>query len=73
MSYFEALAQIANEYYLIAVAGTHGKTTTTAMLADIFEEASYDPTVVVGSLRSKTGSNYRAGQSKYFIVKRMNT
>jgi UDP-N-acetylmuramate--alanine ligase len=68
ISYFEALAQVANEYYLIAVAGTHGKTTTTAMLADIFEEASYDPTVVVGSLRSKTGSNYRAGLSKYFIV-----
>lgn len=68
ISYFEALAEVANEYYLIVVAGTHGKTTTTAMLADIFEEASYDPTVVVGSLRSKTGSNYRAGLSKYFIV-----
>lgn len=68
VSYFEALSQVANEYYLIIVSGTHGKTTTTAMLADIFEEASFDPTVVVGSLRSKTGSNYRAGRSKYFIV-----
>ena len=68
VSYFEALSQVANEYYLIVVAGTHGKTTTTAMIADIFEEASYDPTVVVGSLRSKTGSNYKAGRSKYFIV-----
>ncbi len=68
LSYFEALSQVANEYYLIVVSGTHGKTTTTAMLADIFEEASFDPTVVVGSLRSKTGSNYRPGLSKYFIV-----
>ncbi|MAZ30441.1 UDP-N-acetylmuramate--L-alanine ligase [bacterium] len=68
INYFEALGRVANEYYLIAVAGTHGKTTTTAMLADILEEASYDPTVIVGSLRSKTGSNYRAGQSKYAVV-----
>lgn len=68
INYFEALGEVANEYYLIAVAGTHGKTTTTAMLTDIFEEASYDPTVIVGSLRSKTGKNYRAGKSKYFIA-----
>ena len=68
INYFQALGEIANEYYLIAVAGTHGKTTTTAMLIDIFEEASFDPTAIVGSLRNKTGSNYRAGKSKYFIV-----
>lgn len=68
INYFEALGMVANEYYLIAVAGTHGKTTTTAMLIDIFEEASFDPTAIVGSLRVKTGSNYRAGKSKYFIV-----
>lgn len=68
LNYFQALGEIANEYYLIAVAGTHGKTTTTAMLIDIFEEASLDPTAIVGSLRSKTQSNYRAGKSKYFIV-----
>jgi UDP-N-acetylmuramate--alanine ligase len=68
VNYFEALGMVANEYYLIAVSGTHGKTTTTAMLIDIFEEASFDPSAIVGSLRSKTGSNYRAGKSKYFIV-----
>lgn len=68
MNYFEALGLVANEYYLIAVAGTHGKTTTTAMLIDIFEEAGLDPTAIVGSLCSKTKSNYRAGKSKYFIV-----
>lgn len=68
VNYFTALGEVANEYYLIAVAGTHGKSTTTAMLIDILEEASLDPTAIVGTLRSKTGSNYRAGKSKYFIA-----
>ena len=68
INYFAALGLVANEYYLIAVAGSHGKTTTTAMLIDIFEEAGLDPSAIVGSLRSKTKSNYRAGKSKYFIA-----
>ncbi len=68
INYFDALGMIANEYYLVAVAGSHGKTTTTAMLIDIFEEAGFDPSAIVGSLRAKTKSNYRAGKSKYFIV-----
>ena len=68
MNYFEALGMVANEYYLIAVAGTHGKTTTTAMLIDILEASGLDPTGVVGSLRAKTKSNFRAGKSKYCVV-----
>ena len=68
MNYFEALGQVANEYYLIAVSGSHGKTTTTAMLTDILEEAGLDPTAIIGSLRSKTGSNFRPGKSKYAVV-----
>ncbi|MFM2339825.1 MAG: UDP-N-acetylmuramate--L-alanine ligase, UDP-N-acetylmuramate--alanine ligase [Candidatus Parcubacteria bacterium] len=68
MNYFEALGQVANEYYLIAIAGSHGKTTTTAMTIDILEEAGLDPTGIVGSLRSKTKSNFRAGKSKYAVV-----
>lgn len=68
MNYFEALGLVANQYYLIAVAGTHGKTTTTAMLIDVLEEAGLDPTAIVGSLRAKTKSNYRGGKSKYFVV-----
>lgn len=68
INYFEALGRIANEYYLIAVSGTHGKSTTTAMVTDVLEEASLDPSAVVGSLRSKTGTNYRAGNSKYMVV-----
>lgn len=68
VNYFEALGLAMNPYYLIAVAGTHGKTTTTAMLTDIFELAGKDPTAVIGSLRAKTQSNYRAGKTKYAIV-----
>lgn len=68
MNYFEALGLAMNPYYLIAIAGTHGKTTTTAMLTDIFEAAEKDPTTIVGSLRAKTKSNFRAGKSKYAIV-----
>lgn len=68
MNYFEALGLVANQYYLIAVAGTHGKTTTTAMLIDILEAAGCDPTAIVGSLRAKSGSNFCAGKSKYFVV-----
>lgn len=68
LSYFAALGEVTNGYDLIAVAGTHGKTTTTAMLADILEEAKLDPTVVVGSIRSKTGSNFRSGGGRYFLL-----
>ncbi|MCE9643688.1 UDP-N-acetylmuramate--L-alanine ligase [Candidatus Parcubacteria bacterium] len=68
LSYFEALGKATRGYYLFAVAGTHGKTTTTAMLTDILEEAKLDPTAVVGSLRVKTKSNFRPGGGKYFVV-----
>jgi UDP-N-acetylmuramate--alanine ligase len=68
VNYFEALGLAVNPYYLIAVSGTHGKTTTTAMATDIFEAATKDPTAIIGSLRAKTGSNYRAGKTKYAIV-----
>lgn len=68
VNYFQALGLAMNPYYLIAVAGTHGKTTTTAMITEIFEVAGKDPTAVIGSLRAKTKSNYRAGKSKYAIV-----
>ena len=68
INYFEALGLVANQYYLIAVSGSHGKSTTTSMLIDILEEAGLDPSAVVGTLRSESGSNYRAGKSKYFVA-----
>ena len=68
LSYYQTLGEVTKQYFLIAIAGTHGKTTTTAMLIDILEEAGKDPTAIVGSLRIKTKSNFRAGQGKYFIA-----
>jgi len=71
MSYFEALGEIAKDYKVIAVAGTHGKTTTTAMVAQALIAAGLDPTVIVGSLvdfGDTTRTNFRAGKSEYLLV-----
>ncbi|OGI68031.1 hypothetical protein A3A05_03655 [Candidatus Nomurabacteria bacterium RIFCSPLOWO2_01_FULL_41_12] len=68
MSYSEALGQFAKEYKVIAIAGTHGKTTTTSMVAEILMDAGLDPTVVVGSFVKKFNSNFRKGEGKYLVV-----
>jgi UDP-N-acetylmuramate--alanine ligase len=69
MTYFEALGEVADSYRLVAVAGTHGKTTTVAMLALILTEAGLDPTVVVGSRLKEFGnSNLRVGESDILLV-----
>ncbi|KKR42491.1 hypothetical protein A2356_02540 [Candidatus Nomurabacteria bacterium RIFOXYB1_FULL_39_16] len=68
MNYFEALGCFAKEYKVIAIAGTHGKTTTTAMLAEILIDAGLDPTVVVGSFVKKFNSNFRMGKGEYLVV-----
>ena len=68
LSYPEALGEISARKFTIAVAGTHGKTTTTAMLAKIFIDAGLDPTVIVGSILPTQKSNFIFGRSKYFIV-----
>ena len=68
LSYFEALGIFAREYTVIAISGTHGKTTTTAMVAEILESAGLDPTVIVGSFVKKFGSNFKAGKSEYLVV-----
>jgi UDP-N-acetylmuramate--alanine ligase len=62
------LAQLAQGHKLVAVAGTHGKTTTTAMLATIFESAGMDPTVAIGGVRVDTGTNARAGNGIWFVT-----
>ena len=68
LSYFEALGLFAKEYDVIAVAGVHGKTTTTAMIADMLIDVGLDPTVVVGSFVEKFGSNFRAGKGRWLVV-----
>ena len=67
-SYPEMLGEISRAKFTIAVSGTHGKTTTTAMLAKIFIKAGLDPTVIVGSILFDAGSNFILGKSRYFIV-----
>ncbi len=64
----EMLAELMRFRHGIAVAGTHGKTTTTSLLASIFAEAELDPTFVIGGLLNSAGSNARLGSSKYLIA-----
>ena len=54
--------------FTIAVSGTHGKTTTTAMIGHILKKAGFDPTVVVGSKILGENTNFLAGKSKYLVV-----
>jgi UDP-N-acetylmuramate--alanine ligase len=72
ISYAEALGEISRGKKTIAVSGTHGKTTTTAMLANILIDAGLNPTVIVGSLMKdkKTGkqTNFIFGDSNLFVV-----
>ncbi|HXN71664.1 MAG TPA: UDP-N-acetylmuramate--L-alanine ligase [Candidatus Acidoferrales bacterium] len=64
----EMLAELMRLKYGIAVAGAHGKTTTTSMVASVLGEAGLDPTFVVGGRVNHAGSNARVGQSEYMVV-----
>ena len=68
MDYGEALAYLFNRKKGIVVTGTHGKTTTTAMLAKIFEDAGLEPSVLVGGEVLDWNNNMRAGSGEYFIA-----
>ncbi|MFZ2390668.1 MAG: Mur ligase domain-containing protein [Minisyncoccales bacterium] len=69
LSYPQALGEITKEYFTIAVSGTHGKSTTTAMIGLILTEAGLDPTVIVGTRLKEFGdSNFRMGQSEYLVI-----
>ena len=64
----EMLAELMRYRFGIAVAGTHGKTTTTSLIASILDEAGADPTFVIGGLLNKTGSNAALGEGRYWVV-----
>jgi UDP-N-acetylmuramate--alanine ligase len=64
----EMLAELMRYRHGIAVAGTHGKTTTTSLIAAIFAEAGLDPTFVIGGLVNSTGSNAQLGASRFLIA-----
>lgn len=64
----EMLAELMRLRTGIAIAGTHGKTTTTSFTAAIFEEAGLDPTVIIGGRLNAYGANARLGAGKYLIA-----
>lgn len=68
ISYAEAVSQIFNEKFGIAVCGTHGKSTTTAMLGYVFSCLGLDPTVLAGSRVLQFQGNSLSGKSDYFIL-----
>ncbi|MGX5174686.1 UDP-N-acetylmuramate--L-alanine ligase [Aliikangiella sp. IMCC44653] len=64
----EMLAELMRFRHGVAVAGTHGKTTTTSLLATLYADAGLDPTFVIGGLLNRLGANARLGKSRYFIA-----
>jgi UDP-N-acetylmuramate--alanine ligase len=64
----EMLAELMRYRHGIAVAGTHGKTTTTSLIAAIFGAAGLDPTFVIGGLVNSVGSNAQLGASRFLIA-----
>ena len=74
MTYPEALGMLTKEYTTIAVSGTHGKTTTTAMVASMLTACGKSPTVIVGSLLGENTAapglrtNFIQGDSEYLVV-----
>ncbi|MHB0865520.1 MAG: UDP-N-acetylmuramate--L-alanine ligase [Minisyncoccota bacterium] len=67
-SYFEMLGEVSKGKRTIAIAGTHGKTTTTGMLARILLDAEASPTAIIGSIVKDFGSNYVPGNPDLFVV-----
>src|SRR5205814_4554703 len=64
----EMLAELMRLRFSIAVAGSHGKTTTTSMIAVVLERAGLDPTAVIGGRLSAFGSNARLGKGDLMVV-----
>ena len=67
-SYFEALGVVSQSMRTIAIAGTHGKTTTTGMLAKILSDAQIEPTAIIGSIVRDFESNFLPGRPDLFVV-----
>jgi len=64
----EMLAELMRMKYGIAVAGTHGKTTTTSMIATVLAEGGLDPTVVIGGRLNSLGSSAKLGQGEFLVA-----
>ncbi|MEE9561682.1 MAG: Mur ligase domain-containing protein, partial [Thermoanaerobaculia bacterium] len=64
----EMLGEIMRLKYGIAIAGTHGKTTTTSLVGTVLTEAGLDPTVIVGGRLRVSGTGARLGKSEYMVA-----
>ena len=64
----EILAELMRLYSTVSVTGTHGKTTTTSLIAHIFADSGVDPTVISGGIMNDWGTNARLGQGEWMIV-----
>jgi len=68
-SYPQALGELTKKYFTIAVSGTHGKSTTTAMIGLLLVKAGLDPTIIVGTkLKEFDNANCRVGKSRYLVI-----
>ncbi len=69
LDYPHALGELTRKHYTVAVAGTHGKSTITAIAGILLEKAGFDPTVIVGTkIKEFNNSNERTGNSQYLVV-----
>ncbi len=68
INYHQALGIFFNKKNGIAVCGTHGKSTTTAMVGLLLDDAKLDPSIVVGSIVPRYNSNLKVGKSQYFVA-----
>jgi UDP-N-acetylmuramate--alanine ligase len=64
----EMLAELMRPCSTVSITGTHGKTTTTSLIADVFKAAQLDPTVITGGIINAWGSNARIGRGKWMVV-----
>ncbi|MFZ1576390.1 MAG: UDP-N-acetylmuramate--L-alanine ligase [Chromatiaceae bacterium] len=64
----EMLAELMRFYHGVAVAGTHGKTTTTSLVASVLAEGGLDPTFIIGGLLNSAGANARLGSHHYLVA-----
>lgn len=64
----EMLAELMRYRHAIVIAGTHGKTTTTSLIASVFAQGGLDPTFVIGGLLNSAGTNAKLGDSRYMVA-----
>jgi UDP-N-acetylmuramate--alanine ligase len=64
----EMLAELMRMKYGVAIAGTHGKTTTTSMVATVLTQGGIDPTIVIGGKLNTLGTNAKLGQGKFMVA-----